>query len=131
MCAKVLDNKRLGKQRVEAMQIYRILVGLDEGKSWRNHPAVLMWKGYEDALAHYYNCIRKEWIKRGFKNTMPELTVRLDDGYLKNPPWLGNEKLHASHRSNLKRKSLYHYGVEDWIESIDLPYVWPTKEGLM
>lgn len=37
LCAKVLDNKRLGKQIVECRQIMQCLLGLREG--WRNHPA--------------------------------------------------------------------------------------------
>jgi hypothetical protein len=48
--AKVLDNKRLGKQRVEAFQILNILLGRTKTKGWRNHPAVLMWKGHSNAL---------------------------------------------------------------------------------
>ena len=34
--AKSLDNKRLGKQRVEGLQILRANLGLTKG--WRNHP---------------------------------------------------------------------------------------------
>jgi hypothetical protein len=36
--AAVLDRQRLGKQRVEAMQILRVLAG--ETAGWGNHPAV-------------------------------------------------------------------------------------------
>ncbi len=47
----VLDNKRCGKQRIESWQILKILLNLDPSKKgWRNHPAVLMWKGYEPCL---------------------------------------------------------------------------------
>ena len=49
-CAKVLDNKRLGKQRVEAKQIISILTDATKTKGWRSHPAVLMWKGHAKAL---------------------------------------------------------------------------------
>jgi hypothetical protein len=47
-CARVLDSRRLGKQRVEALQILRALLVPEYG--WRHHPAVLMWKGYPEAL---------------------------------------------------------------------------------
>jgi hypothetical protein len=45
-----LDYKRLGKQRVEALQILNILRGkpTKSGKSYKgyiNHPIVNMWKG--------------------------------------------------------------------------------------
>ena len=46
-----LDNKRLGKQRVEVLQILKALSG--ETKGWVNHPATAMWRGYEDALVFY------------------------------------------------------------------------------
>lgn len=42
--ARVLDVRRLGKQRVETLQILRALTFDDYG--WRNHPAVTMWVGY-------------------------------------------------------------------------------------
>ena len=60
--AEALDYKRLGKQRIEAMTIYDILTERTKTIAWTHHPALLMWKRYEDALALYYNCIRQEWI---------------------------------------------------------------------
>lgn len=48
--AACLDYRRLGKQRVEGLQI---LNALDKGGAWRNHPAVKMWTGYRGALARY------------------------------------------------------------------------------
>ncbi|HEY9473227.1 MAG TPA: MSMEG_6728 family protein, partial [Mycobacteriales bacterium] len=50
-CAGVLDQRRLGKQRVEALQVLRGLTVPDYG--WRHHPAVKMWAGYEEALVRY------------------------------------------------------------------------------
>lgn len=52
---KCLDYRRLGKQRVEAKQILNVLSPDYDKKGWRNHPAVLMWKGYEESLKYYYN----------------------------------------------------------------------------
>jgi hypothetical protein len=49
--ALVLDVKRLGKQRVEAIQVLRGLVV--PGYGWPHHPAVKMWQGYEEALVRY------------------------------------------------------------------------------
>jgi len=42
------------------------------------------------------------------------------------PLWLGNEELHASHRSNLLRKAPLWYGQFGWTEPDDLPYIWPV-----
>ena len=66
------------------------------------------------------------WKDRGYKNTMKIVEVGdlEDDDY---PPWFGNEKVHASHRSNLLRKDSEFYGKYNWKESPDLPYFWPVK----
>ena len=53
--ARYLDYRRLGKQRVEAYQILNVLTGKSKGNGWKNHPAVKMWKGYENALKLYLN----------------------------------------------------------------------------
>lgn len=117
-----LDNKRLGKQRVEAWQIYRTLTGVTKG--WANHPAVRMWCGHEAGLAYYMHCAIEEWVKRGFKNTMRAP----DHSQIDRPVWLGDEAFHLSHRSNLVRKLPEHYG-RLWPDvSPDLPYVWPKAK---
>lgn len=117
--AACLDPKRLGKQRVEAWQIHKCLTTGEGG--WKHHPAVLMWKGYEGALAEYYNAILAEWIKRGYNNTMLPLEV----GGSK-PWWLGMNIFHMSHRSNLLRKDEW-YSRFKWTEPNDLPYYWPVR----
>ena len=98
--ARALDYKRLGKQRVEALQIHNIVSGKRTTGGWVNHPAVKMWKGYANALAVYHNTMIDEWVERGYNNNMPKLPV----GNVQVPTWLGDERLHSSHRSNLLRK---------------------------
>ena len=117
--SKILDYRRLGKQRVEAFQILNILQGKTQGTAWINHPAVKMWRGYEIALSQYLRIIILEWVRRGYKNNMiiPEETQNYEI-----PFWLGNEKFHASHRSNLKRKNSKYYKFD---EPDNLPYFWP------
>jgi hypothetical protein len=61
---RTLDLKRLGKQRVEVIQIVRALTV--PGYAWSSHPAVLMWKGYEEALGRYGLIAYKVWTERGF-----------------------------------------------------------------
>jgi hypothetical protein len=122
--AAILDNRRLGKQRLEAYQLLRTLRGLSSG--WRHHPAVAMWRGYEDALGLYTNAMIDEWVRRGFKNTMgrvssPELVHM--------PPWLGDPSFHASHRANLLRKDPIYYARFNWLEDSTLPYVWPASDA--
>jgi hypothetical protein len=86
-----------------------------------------MWKGYENALIEYFNISVEIWIARGYKNTY-EFKDFIEGKTLDDPPWLGTEKFHASHRSNLLRKDPEHYGKYGWKEPSDLPYVWPSKE---
>lgn len=44
------------------------------------------------------------------------------------PSWLGDPKLHASHRSNLLRKDPIHYGKFGWEEPATMEYVWPVTK---
>jgi len=125
MSAKVLDYKRLGKQRVEALQIYNRLTKTQT--RWKNHPAVKMWSGYEDALAEYHNTIITEWIRRGYNNSMSFIFF---DQKPKLPWWLGNEDFHKAMRSRLIEKNSDFYGdlfAEDKGFN-DGKYFWPVNE---
>lgn len=141
-CARTLDWRRLGKQRVECKQIMTALehwhnddLFKDNGRlrGWVHHPATLMWKHPEEplrylpALQHYYNCMVKEWIRRGFNNTMPLYNVVLSELVL--PPWLGDPDFHHSHKANLVHKDREHYAPLFG----DLPfeeYIWPLIESV-
>lgn len=118
--AKVLDYRRLGKQRVECYQILRSLSG--ESSGWKNHPAVRMWEGYEEALRQYQRAMILEWINRGYRNT---LSIPVSNSYVL-PKWFGDDSFHASHRSNLLRKNPVWYGQWGWKEPNDIPYKWPV-----
>lgn len=123
-----LDYRRLGKQRVEAMQLVNSTIKLERGekvKGWANHPARTMWNGYLPALKLYHNLSIDEWVRRGYNNTMKHYD--LPDN-IQMPPWFGWEKLHASHRSNLLRKDPVWYGQFGWSEPDNIEYVWPTRE---
>jgi hypothetical protein len=123
LSAQVLDRQRLGKQRVETLQLLKALAG--ETKGWVNHPAAKMWSGYENALVHYGVAICDEWIRRGYKDTCREkIMAYLKVGGEQTPRWLGKESIHASHRSNLLRKNAEFYGQYGWAEPDDLPYDW-------
>lgn len=119
--AACLDVRRLGKQRLEALQLLNTLQGTSRG--WRNHPAARMWRGNEDALRLYMNAVIEEWVRRGYRNSLALVTV---EGAPEMPPWLGDPAFHASHRANLLRKDVAYYGRYGWSESPDLPYVWPA-----
>ncbi|SES23150.1 hypothetical protein SAMN05216188_12740 [Lentzea xinjiangensis] len=139
--ARVLDQRRLGKQRVETLQVHRALVV--PGHGWRHHPAVKMWAGYEEALVRYGLEMCAQWRISGFSDTC-EATMRSDLAAARGitavrtqdeladagelPWWLGDQAFHRSHRSALVRKDPAYYrrffpDVPD-----DLPYVWPRAE---
>jgi hypothetical protein len=137
--AQVLDRARLGKQRVEAIQVVRAVTVPTYG--WRNHPAAVMWRGHLEALGAYSFAIVEEWTSRGFADTCAA-TIATDlatagvesvrsqtelghAGLL--PSWVGDEAFHLSHRSNLVRKDPEHYGPLFEGVPDDLPYVWPGQ----
>lgn len=135
-CARVLDDKRLGKQRVECLQILHCLIG--RTTSWQNHPAVKMWRGYERSLCLYGHMICEEWIySRHNRDTCQSqiaqidlyCEVQLNQQEVVMPPWLADpdQRLIDSHRSNLLRKDPVHYGKFGWDVPLDLPYFWPVN----
>ena len=121
--AALLDRRRLGKQRVEALQVLRALTW--PGYGWRHHPVVKMWHGYEEALTRYGLDVCAVWCATGSGHvrTQEELAAA---GAL--PPWLGDTEVHRSHRSALVRKDPAHYGPLFPGVPDDLPYVWPLSD---
>ena len=136
--ARALDPKRLGKQRVECIQVVRGLTV--EGYGWRHHPAVKMWRGYVEALGRYAVTCCEVWVELGFGDTcaatVAEDLARADVTRIRTqeqlaragalPPWLGDEEFHRSHRSSLLRKDPDFYRARFSDVPDDLPYVWPS-----
>lgn len=137
--AAVLDARRLGKQRVEVLQILRALTFDDYG--WRTHPAVTMWSGHTAALVTYGVVISERWVADGYADTVRPLILEFVAPELARPQsalaaggelpwWLGWEPLHRSHRAALLRKDPEHYGPQFPGVDPDLPYVWPAAPPL-
>lgn len=125
--ARVLDRARLGKQRVEVLQLLKAL--LVPGSGWTNHPAAKMWRGHEDSLAGYGTAVCVEWTRRGYRDSCLDKILSFDvsaSAYSWRPSWLGDVAFHAAHRSNLLRKDTTWYGQFGWTEPDDLPYIWPV-----
>ena len=149
-----LDNKRLGKQRVECKQI---LMALEFGPyqynanpgwvscsevvftaklgpyryrrtPWYNHPATKMWRGYESSLAAYGFLCCMEWRRRTFQDSLLLwFSSRFGENItIPHPSWIHNEAFHLSHQSNLVRKDPAHYRQFFPDVPDNLPYVWPT-----
>lgn len=137
---EALDKKRLNKQKVEANQILKASMGLTKG--WVNHPAVLMWKGYSNALKYYFNEITNACIRRGFKNNMNfyefteeqlnNIEYQTVQDYLQNgipigasrdkiifPWWFQWKPLIYSHQASLVRKFPNYYNLIFSIDDYD------------
>lgn len=133
-----LDDRRCGKQRLEAKQLLNVLLNRSTKGGWRNHPATLMWVGYEVALQYYYNCCLDEWISRGKNNTMEYETITdensgssviIGDDYegIVYPWWWGWTHFHESHKASLKRKFPDYYNFEVDTFYMERGYIWPSK----
>lgn len=124
---------------METIQVVRALTR--PGYGWGNHPAVLMWRGFEEALGRYGFACCEAWTELGFGDTCA-LTIATDlrevgiesvrsqaelaaEGGL--PSWLGQEEVHRSHRSALIRKDPDHYRPLFPDVPDDLSYVWPVR----
>ena len=130
---RVLDRQRLGKQRVETLQIMNALAGLSKG--WTNHPATRMWRGYERALLDYQNATCTEWLRRGYKDTCFLKTVRVFAEHFDTsigvelPHWWGDKRVHDSHKKALVFKDPVWYNTIYPNIVGEYNYYWPvTKE---
>lgn len=139
--ARVLDARRLGKQRVETIQVLRALTV--PGYGWRHHPAAAMWAGYEEALVRYGLDVCAAWCELGHGDTCAASLVadlRTTTGVEmvrtqtelgtagELPLWLGDTAFHLSHQSALVRKDPTHYRPFFPDVADDLPYVWPESD---
>lgn len=153
---RVLDPKRLGNQ------VYREGMTMLRG-GWSNHPASKMWNGYEAALclylldgvhelrerghdyvSRYWHCELQQRLRQQAWGIAPIWEVDevygafTRDKWAKRvvlPPWLGDERIHSSHRACLLYKDPEWYGKYGWCEeptgplpSGKLPYVWPRTD---
>jgi len=136
MTAKILDYRRLGKQRVECFQILNAIKQRQSNdthdgtrtRGWVNHPCTIMWESYPQFLIDYASTICKEWRARGYTDNMLPRFDLLREEFSDNiivPPWWGNEELHRSHQSRLLQKNFDHYSK--WFDNnipLTLDYIW-------
>lgn len=141
VCAQHLDRLRLASQRREVVQIARAndpycpvgtpeliarkeaarLAGETPKRGWQHHAAVIMWRGRLPALMLYLAAMDREWLRRGYKSNL----VVPDLGPVTMPSWLGDDRLHSSHRSALRRKLPEHYDQFGWTDDPAAEYFWP------
>lgn len=119
--AKILDDRRLAKQRVEARQI---IDAIENGTKWKNHPITRAWLGFIPALKYYTNCIIQEFIRRGGNNNLPLFEI---PKMIMMPWWVTWDRLHQSHRAMLIRKDPFYYTDKFEVnpEHYLYGYIWP------
>lgn len=127
--ARVLDDKRLGKQRVEAMQIMSAMMAKLTGETggWTNHPIVNMWAGLDnpyidhacgqlhlrDLLDYYYAC-RDEWRSRGFKHQMDYKILPFSMIIQFTGPWQADHQLPWTSADEKRHKQILLRKDPDW-----------------
>ena len=119
--AACLDPSRLGNQ------FYREGLTLLRG-GWKNHPASRMWADYKGALCVYLLSCADELTARGrhYQKHIDEVQQYLaDHPKIVYPPWLGDDRVHSTHRANLLRKDPIHYSLFGWTETPAEGYYWP------
>ena len=124
--AKLLDNKRLFKQCVEAKQIINILTDINQTKKgFKSHPAVKQWTGYTNSLKNYYNCHLKEVLSRGhWKTQMQYYDI---NGLIENPWFVSCSQFLYSHMASLYRKNPEYYSFLVFpSEYREHGYMWPS-----
>ena len=148
--AAMLDSKRLNKQILECYQILNVLSGKSPTGGWRNHPAVLMWKGFERGLWAYVQAMVDEAKSRGIKTENNEINLNKlknlcwDDWGNNIPDYFQDEnkllRIVTTHRANLfKKDPLLYARFQYAVTSINnMPccperkepckYYWPTHE---
>lgn len=144
------DVKRLGKQRVETLQLILSISATrtENGKSglsrgWQFHPASRMWamdgpngekSPYLLGLLKYQEEVCKVWTAKGYKDTCWEKSracfsdeelERYERGDFEMPPWFGDPEVHKSHRSRLVQKAPEIYGELFDDADLEMDYIWP------
>ena len=146
-CARILDNKRLNKQIIEAYQIYTGRV------PQKNHPACLMWEKHKSVLPMYIGMMCIEYNARFNKpHSVVEkvFTVHGDDIHFYLSLWerpvplfARNTLVNLSHCVNLIRKdpdfyapqlghrmsflSMFLYSRDVGIDEFPEGYYWPVE----
>ena len=144
--AQALDSKRLNKQILEAYQILKVLSGASPTGGWRNHPAVLMWKGHEYSLRTYANTMISEAKLRGIKTDTNEANIQeLEKQYgdiwgTDMPKWFGDHtkmmRITTTHKARLFDKDPLFYARYGYAKHsvynapccVGCNYYWVTHE---
>lgn len=130
--AEALDVKRLRKQIIECNQILDAL----NGKSvWSNHPCVLQYRGHEEWLMAYRDCLHYYYKAAYAKNTVYGCAVDFDEYVasarycqLLTPPFHTQEYFDQMKR-RLYSKNPEHYKQWAHLGTSDCNWYWSPTEN--
>lgn len=135
---KALGHADLEQQFLDIIEILGILThGYPD-----DHPAIEMWRGYEDALFEYLLETKEELANRGiYKSSDWDNAFKIYNEFpiagIEWPEWMDNHLLHKSHRQRLFLNDPDEYDKYSW-DAID-PMIlchnecyvlWPTHIGI-
>jgi hypothetical protein len=127
---RVLDYRRLGKQRAEVLGILRsfqMKPDQDKTLGFRD-PCKWMWWGHFNQLVEYGIVSCREWKRRGYKDNTEDQIAFYKDFFSSNnelPFWFGDEKIHFTHQCVLKKKDPVFYGEVFPEADPSVGYIWP------
>ena len=114
-----LDNSRMGKQRLECIQILLANNNIDTEwevpKSVPPHKNVVLWKNYSGYLFYYLGILLNEWEDRGMKNFVCRgMYEKLRNIYglqenTKRPRFIDNKFIQTQRLSLLNKKMEHYY----------------------
>lgn len=112
-----LDPKRLRSQANESLVIWKMLTGNTQDwknpDAWKNHPAVLQWRGHEDNLLYYHESMVAEIRSR--EGVRYKVVEEFDSKTINNKPeWVFNEEVKIMHRALLLYKEPKWYQRYNW-----------------
>lgn len=120
--ARILDNKRLNKQIVEAWQMIH--------GQWQNHPCAKMWAKNIGCLKQYFNFCLQEWKIIRRKNHKFDF---MDCGKYEFPSWINDSLVFFTHKVNLLRKDFDWYSqyitdkrIHEMLNTFPDGYFWPV-----
>ena len=117
--AVALDKKRLNKQIIECQQI---LDALNGAKAWRNHPAVLQYRGHEKWLEMYMRTLH--YYDRGIG-----LQLIANEEALKLTPSFHVQEYFDQMKRRLYTKDPEHYKQWEHLGKSEVNYYWSEVEN--
>ena len=118
--AKILDKRRLNKQIIECNQILNVLYG--KSTSWKNHPAVLQYKGYEYWLEMYMKTLH--YYDKGI-----ELVNDANEEAMKHTPNFHTQEYFNQMKRRLYTKDSNKYSQFSEFGTSDVNWYWSNTEN--